>query len=321
MLDMNLQSSSDLTEDTAAILETESNMSKPGPGIWKPWGGDEPYEKKELKPRGSLKATDVHVPHGGQKIIRLLSHYGGENHAFRFSEYQQRYLHTTVVPTLDVFHELFVRVERVSLYMDIVSLSYGDGFPNCEGFIKDAAGNKLFLGTHIRIGFPATHLWNEQKRLMWANAIRVEIDKEGNFGDKLWVFGQVLGGPPELRDEYPVTSSSEQCSVSAKKPRVTSTFNVLNNERGKFVWNCGDPAQIVQPRTDSPLPLHVSALNTPLAVVRALMDATWQVGPKQKITRTEWNNYHLHRNPNAGRAKDDYDLAEEKWGSFEFQVG
>jgi hypothetical protein len=62
---------------------------------------------------------------------------------------------------LDVFNKLFIRIERVSLYMDVTSLTYGDGFPNAESFIKDPAGKKLVLGTHVRIGFPATHLWTK----------------------------------------------------------------------------------------------------------------------------------------------------------------
>jgi hypothetical protein len=303
MLDMNLQESADLTKAPATRLRTESNMSKPGPDLWRFLGGEESYFSENLKPRGTLKAKTVDTPHGAQKVVRLLSHYGGENHAFATSEFQQKYLKTTIVPTLDVFSELFVRVERISLYMDIVSLTYGDGFPNCESFIKDAAGNKLFLGTHVRIGYPATHLWGEQQRLMWANAIRIEIDKDGNFGEKLWIFGQVVGGPPNLRNKYPTTGGDQVCSISAKTPAVVS---------GKFLWNCGDPGEIIEPKGNSALPLHLSAFGS-LELVRGLMDATWKVGPRKEITRTQWNDFHLHSNPNEGRPVDDYDVADEKW--------
>ena len=35
--------------------------------------------------------------------------------------------------------------------------------------------------------------------------------------------------------------------------------------------------------------------------------------PIQMTKRSAWNNQQLHLNPNSGRAKDDYDLALEKW--------
>ena len=89
------------------------------------------------------------------------------------------------VPDLDVRHELMIRVELVEKYMDIISLVYGDGFPNTEGFIEDVKGNKVFLGTHIRIGTPATHLFCDNKRLMWANAIRVGLNEDGTL---MWIY-------------------------------------------------------------------------------------------------------------------------------------
>lgn len=120
-------------------------MSKGGPGLWGwlSWG-DEDYSDRDHKPRGKLRVTAAHEPHGGQKIIQTKSHFAGENHAFLSSTTQQYVFGGTAVPTLDVFNELFIRVERIDLHMDIVSFTYGDGFPNAESFIKDPAGNKLF---------------------------------------------------------------------------------------------------------------------------------------------------------------------------------
>src|SRR3954465_7519189 len=37
LLDMNLQSAGDITTNPIAKHKTESNMSKPGPGIWRPF--------------------------------------------------------------------------------------------------------------------------------------------------------------------------------------------------------------------------------------------------------------------------------------------
>jgi len=308
-LDTDLNKIGDLSgKESPAELKTESNFSDSGPGGWAifSWGG-EPYKDPDYKPRGKLQATTASEPHGGQKVIQMKSHYAGENHAFITSKVQQYIFGGTVVPTLDVFNDLFIRIERVSLYMDIISLTYGDGFPNAESFIKDPAGNKLMLGTHVRIGFPATHLAGEKKRLMWANAIRVEITPDGNFGEKLWVFNEVLGGPPDLRDAYPANKYPERCKAGAQ-PNFYS--NPFNDSPSRFTWDCGKVESISA--KDKATPLRLSAF-TDIAKVRSELDKVWQTAPIKKTTRSAWNDDQLHRNPNKGRAKDDYDLAEEKW--------
>ena len=307
-LDMDWREVGDFSaENSPAKPATESNFSGGGPGFWAffSWGGEE-YKDREHKPRGKLQVTSATEPHGGHKIIQTKSHYAGENHAFLSSKTQQSIFGGTIVPTLDVFNELFIRVERVNLYMDIISFTYGDGFPNAESFIKDPIGNKLFLGSHVRIGFPATHLAGEQKRLMWANAMRVEITPEGNFGEKLWVFSEVIGGPDTLRDDYPASKSVEKCTAGTQ-PKLYS--NPFNDSPMRFTWDCGKTESIG--RKDK-APLYLSAF-TNLDQVRGELDTVWQSSPLKKITRTDWNNAHLHRNPNAGRAKDDYDVAEAKW--------
>lgn len=294
--------------ESPSKLETESNFSDSGPSIWRifSWGGEH-YDDPDYKPRGKLHITTATEPHGGQKIIQMKSHYAGENHAFITSKVQQYVFGGTIVPTLDVFNELLIRVERVSLYIDIVSLTYGDGFPNAESFIKDPAGNKLLLGAYVRIGFPATHLPGEQKRLMWANAIRIEITPDGNFGEKLWVFGEVIGGPSTLRDGYPNNKLIEQCKTGSQ-PNLYS--NPFNDSPPRLTWDCGKVESISA--KNKPLPLHLSAF-TDINKVRSELDKVWQSAPIKEVTRTEWNNDPLHRNPNAGRDKDDYDLAEAKW--------
>jgi hypothetical protein len=298
--------------------ETESNYSGPGPGIWRilSLNGQE-YKEKKYKPRGTVKFQQIDVPHGGQKIIRIESHLSGENHAFLGSASQQTIFGATVVPTLDVFNQLFVRVERLALYMDIVSLCYGDGFPNCESYVKDAAGTRLFLGTHVRIGYPASFLYNENKRLIWANAIRIEIDKNGNFGSEMWVFAQVLGGPDELRDEYPANPFDELPSKAPTKPRIVLSSVVRSDTvilRSQLLWHFGNVDAIVTKTPSIPLPLHLSAC-AGIDNLPSLLDATWQIGPKAKTTLSKWNAYHAHRDQNGGRARDDpeYQIEDAKW--------
>lgn len=290
-------------------LTAESNPSSPGPGAWTVFGHTESYESKKLKPNKKLEVLHSEVPHGAQKEITLKSWYGGENHAFFGSVSMQKILGTTIVPTLDVTSELTIRVERVQRYMDIQSLVYGDGFPNTEAYIADAKGTKLFLGSHVRIGFPATHLWADGKRLMWASAIRVEIDEDGNFADKLWVFTRVLGGPPDLRDEYDTTDAVEKC-VPGAKPKVTGIFNL---DPPAFTWDCGKAENISKRSGTAPsLPMHLSAYFT-VPKVRQQLPLVWEAGPLEKTTVTEWNASHMHRDPNAGRAADHYDVAASKW--------
>lgn len=309
-LDTAISQTGDITQRPETKIETESNPSAPGPGKWSFWGmlgHTEEYTDEELKPRDSLMVSWVNSPHGGQKEVSFKSWYGGENHAFPGSVTAQKKAGTTFVPTLDVNSEIFIRVERVKLYMDVMSLVYGDGFPNTESFIQDNAGNVLFLGSHVRIGVPATHLGGgNHERLMWANMLRVEITPEGNFGERLWVFTRVLGGSPARRDEYPVTQLLEICSSMSQEVRAVS--NPVSPT--VLMWPCGKPKEILNPTAQ--LPLHLSAF-TPLAEIRSLLMEAWKRPPSLQTSRTEWNRSHIHRDPNQGRAADDYDVAPEKW--------
>jgi hypothetical protein len=201
--------------------------------------------------------------------------------------------------------------------MDIVSLCYGDGFPNCESYIKDAAGTSLFLGTHVRIGYPATHLFDVTNRLIWANAIRVQIEKNGNFDSETLVFAQVLGAAPELRDEYPANRFDELFSQTDKKSRIVLTSAVRGDTvvtRNKFLWRFGNADEIGMKKPLSPLPLHLSAYQD-LYKIRGLLEAVWLQGPKSKITIGDWNDYHPHRDQNTGRTPDDpeYQVADKSW--------
>jgi hypothetical protein len=256
----------------------------------------------------------VRTPHGGQKEVQIDAWYGGENHAFALSSWVQEHTDWTFVPTLDVFSELFIRVERVSGYMDIVTLVNGDGFPNCEGFIKDAAGNKLFLGTHVRIGTPATHLAGENHRFMWGNAIRVKIDAEGNFGDTLWVFAHVLGGPPEHRDDYPTNGHQEFCRTGRKPDSLDlDPIGILpSTVADLFVWDCGKEENISKHGSSTAKPLYVSAY-TPIDQIRFRLHQSWANGPSEMTTRDAWNDFHLHRDPNTGRTPNYYDVSKDRW--------
>lgn len=63
-----------------------------------------------------------------------------------------------IVPDLDVTHKLSLRIVRNRQFAVIASAISGDGFPNCESFMKDGAQETLFLSTHVRMGTAATQL-------------------------------------------------------------------------------------------------------------------------------------------------------------------
>lgn len=311
-LDMALEKLGNLTNDKNSKLKVGSNTSAPGPGLWGLLGHEERYDDEALKPKGTLQATVAQALHAGQKHVALSAWYGGENHAFISSTSQQKLTGHSIVPTLDVFSSFIFRLERVQHYMDIAVLVDGDGFPNTESFIKDPAGSTLFLGRHVRIGIPATHLFGKNHRFMWAYAIRIEMDTQGNFGEKLWVFAKAFGGPPNLRDEYPATGGGERC-VPNTNPRVYS--NPFDDKPATFTWACGKPEAMTQQaggKVPAAQPLHLSAF-IDLAKVQAQLASIWEAGPIEKTTRTAWNQAHLHHNPNEGRAPEDYDLDASKW--------
>ncbi|WEI23512.1 hypothetical protein PYR74_05750 [Acinetobacter bereziniae] len=194
------------TSQELRTIEVESNPSGPLRIAGVPiLGHDEDYKNEKYKPTGTLKVLVPDIKFESPRSFNFISHYHGKNHAFAMSRTVYDYTGKSFVPDLDVRHELMIRVERINKYMDITSLVYGDGFPNTEGFIEDERGNKIFIGVHIRIGTPATHLFGDNKRLMWANAIRIGLKEDGTFANTLWVFAQGLGGPKEYRDDYGLT--------------------------------------------------------------------------------------------------------------------
>ncbi|HHX4057683.1 MAG: hypothetical protein ACN6QT_29840 [Burkholderia contaminans] len=294
-------------------------------GPWWASDGPEPYTEKKYQPDGTADANAFEQGHAGEQIAEVTSWYGGKNFAFLGSRLDWNTLHTTVVPTLDARGHLWIRVERVRRWMDICMLVYGDGFPNCESFIEDPAGNKLFLGTHVRIGTPATHLAGDNKRIMFANVLRVELTLDGNFGSKLWIFTQALGGTPDRRDDYPAIRD-------IKTAPGTPTRRMSDPDPSGWSGVPGDGPPVILPGMDvvawpaDPLskigdgvsgglgaPLHISAYEEVGAVWQRLQDSFKRPPATRDTTVQAWNDYHLHRNPNEGRAPDSEDLDPKLW--------
>ncbi|MBN3854870.1 hypothetical protein G3N59_15915 [Paraburkholderia sp. Ac-20340] len=305
--------------------ELQYAASNTSSGPWWASDGPEPYTQKKYQPASTVEANDFASEHAGEQIAEVTSWYGGKNFAFLGSRLDWNTLHTTVVPTLDTRGHLWIKVERVRRWMDICMLVYGDGFPNCEAFIEDPGGNKIFLGTHVRIGTPATHLAGDNKRIMFANVLRVELTREGLFGSKLWIFTQVLGGTPDRRDDYPAT---RDIALPAGSP----TRRMSDQDESGWSGVAGDGPPVILPGMDVVSwpadslsrigdgvsgafgkPLHISAYEDVSAVWQRLRGSFKHPPATRDATVQAWNDYHLHRNPNEGRAPDSEDLDSSLW--------
>lgn len=282
----------------------QSNPSGPLRKIGIPiLGHDEDYAETKYRPTGTLSVLVPDIKFESPRSFNFISHYHGKNHAFVLSRTAYDLTGMSHVPDLDVRHELMIRVERINKYMDISSLVYGDGFPNTEGFIEDTKGNKVFIGVHIRIGMPATHLAGDNKRLMWANAIRVGLNNDGTFTNTLWVFAQGLGGPKEHRDTYGLNKE-----IKANK---TIPITEMITSAGVFFWNFQEVNVITKKNYTAPFRLKISSN---LSTIENQLFESFKTAPILKTTVQAWNDMFLHQDPNEGREKAMYQLDDSKWG-------
>jgi len=285
-------------------LEVQSNTSGPLRLAGVPiLGHDEDYSDKKYRPSGEIQVIVPDVKFESPRSFNFTSHYHGKNHAFALSRTVYDYTDKSFVPDLDVRHELMIRVERINKYMDVTSLVYGDGFPNTEGFIEDTQGNKIFLGGHIRIGTPATHLFGDNKRLMWANAIRIGLKEDGTFTNTLWIFAQGLGGPKMLRDLYGL-------QLVERKAKTTRSFYDPISTTGAFFWDFQEVSVITKKTYKAPFRLKISSN---LSTIENQLFESFKTPPILKTTVQAWNDIFLKQNPNEGRDKAMFQLGDSEW--------
>lgn len=285
-------------------IEVQSNTSGPLRILGVPiLGHDEDYADIKYRPSGELNMIVPEIKFESPRSFNFISHYHGKNHAFALSRDVYDATGKSFVPDLDVRHELMIRVERINKYMDITSLVYGDGFPNSEGFIEDALGNKVFLGAHIRIGTPATHLFGDNKRLMWANAIRIGLKEDGTFGNTLWVFAQGLGGPKMLRDLYGLQL------VERRAKTIRSLYDPFSTT-GVFFWDFQEIDTITKKNYKAPFRLKISSK---LSAIEKQLFESFKTPPILKTTVQTWNEIFLNQNPNESRDKAVFQLDDSQW--------
>lgn len=156
-------------------------------------------------------------------------------------------------------------------------------------------------------------------------ALRVELTLEGNFGSKLWIFTQALGGTPDRRDDYPAIGD-------IKTAPGTPARRMSDPDPSAWSGVPGDGPPVILPGMDvvawpaDPIskigdgvsgglgkPLHISAYEDVGAVWQRLQDSFKRPPATRDTTVQAWNDYHLHRNPNEGRAPDSEDLDPKLW--------
>lgn len=212
----------------------------------------------------------------------------------------------TVVPSLDVNQKIEFRINRFNKTLTIYSLIHGDGFPNCESFMEDYLGKKVFIGSHVRFGHPGLHLFGGNERLMTGLAITIDLNEDGSFGENLILHGRFYGGSLKLRESYPFSSGDEfhhnVNTVQIREiPLVKSAF---------MWWRYKGNAKSIG-NSDF---VYVSAYESYTTLENILINLIQSKNTLKRYSLKDWNDEILHWNPNEGRSADSQDLSETKWG-------
>ncbi|PCJ12056.1 MAG: hypothetical protein COB04_18300 [Gammaproteobacteria bacterium] len=146
-----------------------------------PWADKKREYGGKLKPSGFIKPLAKKESVNGIQHYRIEGRYGGVNHAMPLSPTMQETIGYSYVPTLDVSYELRIDVDTINKHIDIVTYIKGDGFPNCEAFVRNKKGQSIFLGTHVRKGAAPISLALNLDYPMIAGAIRLPFNDSGSF--------------------------------------------------------------------------------------------------------------------------------------------
>jgi hypothetical protein len=135
-----------------------------------------------MTPEAKLVRRDVLLNQPCHKSVTVVTHHFGFNTAVPMS-YS---LAGQSVPDLDVFAKINFDIDKVNGILRIDAEIFGDQFPNCEAFIEDARGTRVFLGASVRIGYPVN--WYGDSTLrgvktlpMFSSDLKIKLDAAGNF--------------------------------------------------------------------------------------------------------------------------------------------
>jgi hypothetical protein len=211
----------DLANATISKEKIDSDASSGLTGIL-----SQDYKDPATKPHfttfgGSLDPYRDDGDQGGQ----LLMAYTGQNFAMPFAgnETVRRNVWEAVVPGLDVTASLGFEIDRDAKTMSFQFRMVGDGFPNAEAFLIDAASGDLMLATHRRIGSALHQLRGNRKIAMASSGARVGFDND-RFTSTMTVFwcidyAEITGGPIDVRAE------------TGKQPNSRSSWNTMHTQR------------------------------------------------------------------------------------------
>jgi len=138
-------------------------------------------------PEAKVVRSDLLLDQPCRKSATIITHHFGVNLAVLPSAS----IASELVPDLDVFARVSFDVNRKARTLDIETTVFGDGFPNCEVFLEDAAKTRVFLGVSTRRGYPIGSLtqlfsWDRPStlsgihtKLMFKSQLRFALDESG----------------------------------------------------------------------------------------------------------------------------------------------
>lgn len=135
-----------------------------------------------MTPEAKLVRRDVLLNQPCHKSVTVITHHFGFNTAVPMTHGMAG----AAVPDLDVFAKINFDIDKDEGVLGIDATIFGDQFPNCEAFIVDGRGTKVFLGASVRIGYPVN--WHGGSTLrgvktlpMFFSDLEIKLDASGNF--------------------------------------------------------------------------------------------------------------------------------------------
>lgn len=133
-------------------------------------------------PEAKLVRRDVLLNQRCHKSVTVITHHFGVNTAVPMSHDMAG----AFVPDLDVFAKINFDIDKSQGVLGIDAAVFGDQFPNCEAFVEDARGTKVFLGASVRIGYPVnawggSTLRGVQTLPMFSSDLEIKLDSLGEF--------------------------------------------------------------------------------------------------------------------------------------------
>ncbi len=188
-------------------------------------GTTEAYRDPALAPTSEQIVYTAPDNPDGLRIIRINLRYKGQNLALPWWRRVDPSGHADpngafkmparfakkIVPYLRVYHELELVVDSANGKMSLHSNIFGSGFPNCESYLVDEFGKKIFLATHVRFGSASGQLWFNSKRAMTHTNIIIDVARALNIGTfvnavRSWDYMGRRSGPARQEDRQNWTS-------------------------------------------------------------------------------------------------------------------